>query len=123
MRSFRRWGVVVSLLVASACGRGVAPPLRACGEVLESRLPAARVTNGAAGSALDAALDYEVREAWWRWRDPVRGRLECTFEPGPHGALRLAAATLDGVELSRTEMTIVNADLLLADMRRAGGGD
>jgi hypothetical protein len=119
MRSFRRLGAV-SLLAAAACGHGDAPAVRACGEVLESRLPAARVTNGAAGTELDAAIDYEVREAWWRWREPVRGRLECAFAPGPHGALRLTAATLDGVELSRTELTIVNADLLLADMRRAG---
>lgn len=105
------------LLVASACGRERAPSVEACTEILTRRIPAARVVEARSDAAVHAALDYEIGE-WWKSRE--RGRLECAFAEHPGGGLRLASATLDGADLGATEVTVINADLLFADLRRAG---
>jgi hypothetical protein len=120
MRRTRRLACVAALLVASSCGPGVEDSVRACTEILARRIPPAHVTTGSADSQLDAALDYEVRGDWWRWDDAVQGHIACAFEAGPRGGLRLRAATLDGVDFTRAEVTVINADRLLADMQRAG---
>lgn len=107
------------LLVTSACGRERAPSVEACAEILARRIPAARVVEARSDAEVHAALDYEIGE-WWKSRE--RGRLECAFEEHAGGGLRLAGATLNGVALGATEVTVINADLLFADLRRAGAG-
>jgi hypothetical protein len=108
------WGV--GLVVASACDRAIAPSVEACSTVLARRIPAARVVE-AGGDATHATLDFEVGVGWWT--DPERGQLACTFEQQPNGGLRLSEATLDGVAFTASERTVINVELLLADMRRS----
>jgi hypothetical protein len=105
-------------LAALGCASRVEPAAEICALVLARRLPAARVVTAvAAPPALEAAIDFEVGGGWWT--QPSRGSLRCAFEAGERGSLRLRGATLNGVAFTRAELTIVNADLLLADMRRA----
>lgn len=111
------WIACAATLLASACGRERAPAVEACAEILARRVPAARVVEARSDVAIHAALDYEIGE-WWKSRE--RGRIVCAFEEHPGGGLRLARATLDGVALGATEVTVINADLLFADLRRAG---
>jgi hypothetical protein len=110
----------VAVLVAFGCGRDVAPPVAACTDILAMRVPAARVVDQVADEELGAALDYEVGSWWRRWEEPVTGHLACSFESGPRDTLRLHAATLDGVAFTNAEIAVINADLLLAEMRRVG---
>jgi hypothetical protein len=117
-RSWLAWGA--ALAFAAGCGRATAPPIAACSEILAQRVPTARVVDHVAEAEFDAVLDYEIGSWWRRWEPPVPGRLACSFEEGPRGELRLRAATLDGVALTSAEITVINADLLLASMRRAG---
>jgi hypothetical protein len=108
------WGV--GLLVASACERAIAPSVEACSGILARRIPAARVA-AADADVTHATLDFEVGGDWWT--DPERGQLDCTFEEQPNGGLRLNHATLDGVAFTASERTVINVELLLADMRRS----
>jgi len=102
--------------MASACERAIAPSVEACSAILARRIPAARVA-AAESDATHATLDFEVGGDWWT--DPERGLLACTFEEQPNGGLRLGEATLDGVAFTASERTVINVELLLADMRRS----
>ena len=86
------WGAL--LLVASACGRELAPSVEACAEILARRMPTARVVETEADASTHVTLDFEVGE-WWK--RPQRGQLACSFEEQASGGLRLLDATLDGV--------------------------
>lgn len=103
-----------------ACGRAPDPATALCAQVLERRLPGARVVASSA-SALEAELRFEVGGGWRE--EPTRGQLACAFEEGERGSLRLRGASLDGAAFTRAELTVVNADLWLADLRRAGARD
>jgi hypothetical protein len=103
-------------LLALACAPDREPAVELCTDVLTRRFPEAHVVE-VTSEPLHAALDFELGE---RWKRLPGGRLECRFDQvGSGGALRLYAATLDGVALTTAELTVINADLLLADMRRA----
>lgn len=103
-------------LLAVACARDREPALELCTDVLTRRFPEARVVE-TTSDASSAAVAFALGD---RWKALPGGRLECHFdEVGSGGALRLHAATLDGVALTTAELTVINADLLLADMRRA----
>jgi hypothetical protein len=112
-----RLASVALLLMACACTRAVSPSVEACAVILARRIPAARVVASGTDASAQTTLDFEVG-AWWR--DAQRGRLACVFEEHAGGGLRLRTATLDGVAFTDNERTVVNADLLLADMRRMG---
>jgi hypothetical protein len=106
----------VLLVASSACGREPAPSIVVCAEILARRFPEARLVQSRADVSAHAMLDFEIG-AWWKRAE--RGQLTCSFEEQPNGGLRLLHATLDGVAFSATERTVINADLLLADLRRA----
>lgn len=108
----------VLLMASSACGREPVPSVAVCAEILARRFPDARVVQSQSQSdtSSHAMLDFEIG-AWWKRAE--RGQLTCSFEEQPNGGLRLLHATLDGVAFSATERTVINADLLLADLRRA----
>jgi len=112
-------------LAVAGCARGMAPPAAACRAILADRVPAARVTASSDDRPLDVVLDYELR-SWWEWSPAATGRIACSFEPGSHGGLRLRAATLDGDAFPEAAITVINADLLFAEMRasaRSTGGE
>lgn len=118
-----RWNASLAcaaLLWGAGCGRDSTPSIAACAEILAARAPAARVVAAEHESYTSVALDFEIGR---RWREQVRGRLACEFEAQPNGGLRLRAAALDGVPFTNAELTVVNADLLLAEMRRAGASE
>ncbi|MBS1106369.1 MAG: hypothetical protein H6Q91_1871 [Deltaproteobacteria bacterium] len=103
-------------LFALACAPDREPAVELCTDVLTRRFPEARVVE-ATSDASDAAVAFELGD---RWKALPGGRLECHFdEVGSGGAIRLRAATLDGVAFTTAELTVINADLLLADLRRA----
>ena len=114
-RSRGRLACAVAALLAG-CSSDTAPSIAACAEILAARAPSARVVATVSDSVTEAALDFEVG-SWWK--EAARGRLACSFEEQPAGGLRLRAAVLDGQPFTSAEVTVVNADLLLADMRRA----
>jgi hypothetical protein len=126
-RELRRGGIGVRItrlacltawLLAAACSARVEPAAELCAQVLGRRVPAARVLEAAAApDSLRAAVRFDVGGSWWE--EGVAGRLDCAFEIGERGSLRLRAASLDGVALTSAELTIVNVELLLADMRSA----
>ena len=120
MRRRTRWICVVAALAAAGCGRGWNPPVEACAQILKTRLPDARVASIAIQAADGASLDYELGAFW---DDPKHGTIECSFEPQPDQGLRLRAAALDGQPFTAAELTVINADLLLAAMQRAGSSD
>ena len=114
----RRLLVWVSCALAGlACAPTPDPAAVLCGQVLARRMPDARVVASSA-SALDAELRFEQGGDWRT--EPERGRIECTFEHGERGSLRLRSARLDGAALTRAELAVVNADLWLSDLQRAG---
>jgi hypothetical protein len=116
----RRSPILLCVLAACAagCGREADPRIALCAQVLERRLPRARVVETAADPARGSAtLRYEAARGA---EAPGSGSLECRIEAsGSAGALRVVAATLDGEALPEAELTVINADLLLADLRRA----
>lgn len=101
-------------LLALACARDREPTAEACTDILARRFPAARVVEEAS-DASSAAVAFELGD---RWKALPGGRLECRFDEVRNGGLRLRAATLDGVAFTTAELTVINADLLLADLRR-----
>lgn len=111
------WGSCA--LAGFACARTPDPTATLCAQVLARREPDARVV-AATASALDAELRFELGGDWRS--EPEQGRIECVFEEGERGNLRLRSARLDGAALTRAELAVVNADLWLADLRRAGRG-
>lgn len=102
-------------VLAAGCDRGWAPSVDACAQILATRIPAARVVAAASAAGADAELDFEVG-TWWKVEQ--RGHLACSFEEQDGGGLRLRTAAIDGQPFTSAEVTVVNADLLLADMRR-----
>lgn len=119
-----RIGGVASLaglaLSALACARAPDPASETCLRVLSRRLPEARVVDvDAEQGAARAVVRFEVGEAWGQ--EPARGQLACAVEPvGSEGGWRVREATLDGVALTAAELAVVNADLFLHELARAG---
>ena len=116
MRCGRGWLACAAALLSAGCERGWEPSVEACAQILATRIPAARVIAADSDAGPAAVLDFEVG-TWWK--EQQRGQLACSFEEQPGGGLRLRAAALDGQAFTSAEVTVVNADLLLADMRRA----
>jgi hypothetical protein len=108
---------VAAVSIALGCGRAWNAPVEACAQILKTRIPAARVASIAIDAPDGASLDYEIGRFW---EDPRRGSIACEFETQPDGGLRLRAAALDDQILTEAEVTVINADLLLAAMQRAG---
>ena len=107
--------VVAAALAAAACARGPDPAAATCLRVLERRLPEARVVELEARRGGEAHVRFERGDA----RAP--GHLACTVEPtGSGGGWRVREATLDGVALTSAELAVVNADLFLHELARAG---
>jgi hypothetical protein len=121
----RRAVAVASLaglgLSALACARSPDPASTTCVRVLSRRLPEARVLGvDADHGAARAVVRFEVGETWGE--EPARGQLACAVEPvGSEGGWRVREATLDGVALTAAELAVVNADLFLHELARAGG--
>ena len=105
-----------ALLGTAACERVQAPSVEACAEILARRIPESRVVEAVATEGAQVTLDYELGR-WWD--DPEHGSLVCSFEELANGGVRLRDATLDGVAFTDNERTVINVDLLLADMRRS----
>lgn len=107
-------------LSALACARAPDPASATCARVLSRRLPEARVVAiDADRRASRAVVRFEVGEEWGQ--EPVRGQLACAVEPvGSEGGWRVREATLDGVALTDAELAVVNADLFLQELARAG---
>jgi len=107
-------------LSALACARSPDPASETCLRVLSRRLPEARVLQvDAERSAARAVVRFEVGAAWGQ--EPARGQLACAVEPvGSEGGWRVREATLDGVDLTTAELAVVNADLFLHELARAG---
>ena len=110
-------------LAALACAPAVDPASATCLRVLSRRLPDARVLDVAAVRGASRALvRFEVAAGGWR-EEAVSGQLGCTVEPlGSEGGWRVREATLDGVALTEAELAVVNADLFLRELARAGAG-
>jgi hypothetical protein len=88
-----------------------------CGQILEEKLPAAHVVETLPqDSDQRFAIVFETGEGAGR---RLR-RLECEVEGSPAGGLRLRAARLDGQPLTGAEVAVINSDLFLADLQRAG---
>ncbi|MEB2343761.1 MAG: hypothetical protein OZ948_03375 [Deltaproteobacteria bacterium] len=107
-------------LAVLACARAPDPASTTCARVLARRLPEARVVGiDADRRASRAVVRFEVGEAWGQ--EPARGELSCAVEPvGSEGGWRVREATLDGVALTDAELAVVNADLFLHELARAG---
>ena len=118
-RSWRGLACATVVLLTS-CSGDLAPSIEACERILATRMPAARVTTSASDADLEAVLAFELG-SWWE--ESRRGQIACSFDEQPAGRLRLRAATLDGQPFTTAEVTVVNADLLLADMRRSVEAD
>jgi hypothetical protein len=108
---------MVAASIGLGCGRAWNPSVEACAQILKTRIPEAHVASIAIDAADGASLDYEIGRFW---EDPRRGSIACEFETQPNGGLRLRAAALDGQVFTAAEVTVINADLLLAAMQRAG---
>ena len=108
------------LLVTAACGPAREPAVEACAGILARRLPESRVVEAVSDGAAQVALDFEIGGGWWE--HPEHGSLDCSFAEQPNGGLRLQDATLNGVTFSDNERTVINVELLLADMRRSADG-
>ena len=104
----------VTMLAAAGCARGPDPAAATCLRVLERRMPDARVLD------VDAARGAaQVR--FERGDENAPGHLECKVAPtGSGGGWRVREATLDGVALTSAELAVVNADLFLLELARAG---
>lgn len=102
-------------LSAPACARSPDPASATCLHVLSRRLPEAKVLDVRAGQGPSALVRFELGA------DHAEGHLACTVErTGSDGGWRVHSATLDGVALSDAELAVVNADLFLSELARAG---
>lgn len=109
-------GLALSTL---ACARAADPASTTCLRVLNRRLPDARVLEVRALREAHAVVRFELPAGWGE--DPSEGQLACTVEPvGSEGGWRVREASLDGVELTAAEIAVVNADLFLYELARAG---
>lgn len=108
---------MAAVSIAFGCAREWNAPVEACAEILKTRIPEARVASIAIDAADGASIDYEIGRFW---DDPRRGSIACEFELQPDGGLRLGAAALDGHVFTEAEITVINADFMLAAMQRAG---
>jgi hypothetical protein len=112
----RTWALVAAALAAGGCDRTADVASGPCLRVLERRLPEAEVLRVKA-EAGRASVAFQVGD----WGDRVKGVLACAVEPvGTAGGWRVREATLDGVALTAAELAVVNAELFLADLGRAG---
>lgn len=113
LRSIAVAGIL--LLAGSSCARSPDPAGATCLHVLRRRLPEARVVAVKAERGSRAAVEFELGE------DRHAGRLACTVEAsGSGGGWRVRSASVDGVDLTDAELAVVNADLFLYDLARAG---
>lgn len=114
----RAIGLLVAALAASGCERAADVASGPCLRVLERRLPEAEVLRVEAEPETGrASVAFQVGD----WGERVAGVLACAVEPaGTAGAWRVREATLDGVGLTDAELAVVNAELFLADLGRAG---
>lgn len=119
MRSRRvRVALCVLGLAALACVQQQDPVARLCEAILARKLPGARVVSTLPRGAPDrTALAFETDEGR---RTPARHRLECEFQAAETGGMRLRSARLDGGELTDAELAVINSELFLADLQRAG---
>lgn len=108
-------------LWALACAPAADPASATCLRVLSRRVPEARVREVITDrTASHAVVRFEVATGGWR-DEPLRGQLGCAVEPlGSEGGWRVREATLDGVALTAAELAVVNADLFLRELARAG---
>lgn len=105
----------VLALSALACARAPDPAGATCVHVLKRRLPDAEVVDVTSARGGRAAVRFELGEK------RVPGHLACTVEAtGSGGSWRVREATLDGVALTDAELAVVNADLFLHALARAG---
>ena len=118
-----RQGAVASIatlavaLSTLACAGAPDPASTTCLRVLSRRLPEARVVDVDAARGQRAVVRFELPER----DDEAQRRLECTVEQtGSGGGWRVRSATLDGVALTNAELAVVNADLFLHELARAG---
>jgi len=114
----RSWTLLVAALAVGGCDRAADVASGPCLRVLERRLPEAAVLRvRAEPGAGRASVAFQVGD----WGERVRGVLACAVEPvGTAGSWRVREATLDGVDLTAAELAVVNAELFLADLGRAG---
>jgi hypothetical protein len=105
------------LPAATACDRPRPPPPSGiCVALLTRELPDARVIEIA--DANDRTeLRYSRKAADG---ETVAGTFSCRFELAESGHYRVRSAALDGRPLIAADLAVVNADLLLRDMDRAG---
>jgi hypothetical protein len=103
-----------------ACAPKPDPRTALCESVLARRLPRARVVDTRVDrGASRVTLAFESARGV---TVPTAGRLECETMASDAGGLRLRSARLDGAPLPEAEMAVINADLLLADLRQADPG-
>ena len=102
-------------LCAAACACSPDPASATCLHILKRRLPDARVVAVATERGSRAAVDFQLGE------DRAARRLTCAVErTGSGSGWRVRSARLDGAELTDAELTVVNADLFLRELARAG---
>jgi len=102
-------------LSAPACARPPDPASATCLHVLARRLPEAKVLDVQEQRGASALVHFELGAGH------AEGRLACTVErTGSDGGWRIRSATLDGVALTEAELAVVNADLFLSELARAG---
>jgi hypothetical protein len=98
------------LIVGLGCARERDVVTDLCASVLSQKRPDARVVEAA--PALDRSrIVYELHDA--------RGSIECRVEAPESGGLRLASVALDGEPITAAELTTLNVELFLADLRRS----
>jgi hypothetical protein len=116
-RAVRAALLVTLLPVATACERPRPPPPSGiCVALLAREVPAARVIEIASGDDR-TELRYSAKASDGT---TIAGTFSCRFELAETGHYRVRSATLDGRPLVAADLAVVNADLLLQDMDRAG---
>jgi hypothetical protein len=104
-------------VLLGACTDTTRSPVALCTRVLLMEFPDAELRAAAPGPAPHSPrllFEAEPRDDF-----PGLGRFACETRPSAHGTLRLESAGLDERPLSEAELALINADLLLEDLRAA----
>lgn len=111
--------VLGGIVLPSGCGREKEEGGELCSALLARTLPSARVLEARRESTLRRTLRFEATDGDG---ERVEGTFRCELETARSGGLRVKAVLVDGRELSEEELVLINADLLLDDLRRHAPG-